>query len=64
MGGEDFAYFARQVPSVYFWLGVAPPGAAEPHPVHSPFFEADEAALPTGAAALAAIALDYLDGAG
>jgi amidohydrolase len=61
-GAEDFAYFAQRVPAVYFYVGVTPPTA---NPVtapgtHSNRFYLDEAALPIGAKAMAAVALDYL----
>ena len=42
-GAEDFAYFANEVPSLYFFLGVTPededPATAAPN--HSPLFFAD-----------------------
>ncbi len=59
---EDFAYFAREVPALYFRLGVAPEGA-EPGsvaPNHSPFFFADEGALIVGMRALSNLVTDYM----
>ncbi len=53
LAAEDFAFFAREKPGVFFWLGAAP---ADPHPHHHPRFDIDEAMLPRGAAALAAAA--------
>jgi amidohydrolase len=64
MGGEDFSYIARQVPSVFFRLGVGNEERGLVHPVHSSRFDIDEAALPLGVAALARIAMDYLNGEG
>lgn len=64
MGGEDFSYIARQVPSVFFRLGVGNEARGLVHPVHSSRFDIDEAALPLGVAALARIAMDYLNGEG
>lgn len=61
MGGEDFAFIAERVPSVHFWLGVRAPGARESAPLHSPHFAVEERALPIGAAALAACALELLE---
>jgi len=58
MGGEDFAYFARAVPSTMFRLGVRNEAKGMVHPLHSPRFQLDEDALPLGAAALARIAMD------
>src|SRR5918997_6250816 len=48
--GEDFSYFARQAPGLFFWVGVAPTGAdpAGAAPNHSPRFRVDEAGLLAG----------------
>ncbi|MBM4344344.1 MAG: amidohydrolase [Deltaproteobacteria bacterium] len=49
MAGEDFAYFAEQVPACFFFVGCGSPGrSSEPH--HSPRFVVDEAALPIAVA--------------
>jgi amidohydrolase len=63
-GAEDFAYFAREVPGFYFWLGIRPPGTPpeDAPPNHSPLFTIDEAALPLGVRALAQLAVDWLAG--
>jgi amidohydrolase len=61
-GSEDFPSFTQSVPGLYFFLGVLPKGA-DPNTAprnHSPFFFADEAALPTGVRALTNLAIDYL----
>lgn len=63
MGGEDFAFFAQQVPATMFRLGVGNETRGIVHPVHSARFDLDEDALPLGAAALARIAMDYVNGA-
>jgi amidohydrolase len=62
MGGEDFAYIARRVPSVFFRLGIGNAERGIVHPVHTSRFDIDEAALTVGVAALARIAMDYLNG--
>ena len=54
---EDFAFFARSVPGVFFWLGAALP---EPRQHHHPRFDVDEAVLPLAATALARSALALL----
>jgi amidohydrolase len=61
-GAEDFAYFAREIPSFYFAVGVTPVGQdAVAAPVnHSPLFYLDEKALPLATRAMTAIAVDYL----
>ena len=48
MGGEDFAYYIREVPGCYVRLGAQAPGT-EGHPVHSSKFDFDEDVLPIGA---------------
>lgn len=53
MGGEDFAYFTLQVPSMYTMLGAHAEGSG---PIHSPTFQTNEDALPHGVAYWLAIA--------
>jgi len=64
MGAEDFAYYAREVPSMFFFVGATAPGtdpAAAPGN-HSPLFVLDEQALDVGLRAMLQVALDYLHG--
>lgn len=64
-GAEDFSYFQREVPGVFVFLGITPPDQVGKAPQnHSPLFQVDEAALPTGVRALAHLTLDYMTGAG
>lgn len=58
-GAEDFAYFAREVPSFYFRLGAVPAGKSSGGH-HTPTFHADDAAIPVGVRAMTALVLDYL----
>jgi len=58
-GAEDFAFYAREIPGLFFFLGVVPEGRT-PQPNHSPLFYADERALPVGVKAISNLALDYL----
>jgi metal-dependent amidase/aminoacylase/carboxypeptidase family protein len=59
MGGEDFAYFANEVPGFFFRLGmVAPGGTSGGH--HTPTFQADDASVPVGMRAMSNLLLDYL----
>lgn len=58
MGGEDFSYFAQQVPAVMLWLGVVPEDLAKTS-VHSPTFIADEKSIPLGVKVMAYILLHY-----
>jgi amidohydrolase len=60
MGGDDFAYFLRQVPGVLFLLGTNDGTEGTSYPLHHPRFDIDENALTTGAAVLAQVALNFL----
>jgi len=59
---EDFAFYQRNVPGFYFFLGSVPAGmdAATAPANHSPLFNVDESVLPLGVRVLANIAVDYL----
>jgi len=59
MGGEDFAYFANQVPGFYFRLGVVKPGTTSGG-LHTPTFRADDSAVPVGMRVMARLLVDYL----
>jgi amidohydrolase len=63
-GAEDFSYFEQEIPGLYFFLGVIPDSVplTEAAPNHSPYFFADEAALPLGVRALAHLTVDFLAG--
>jgi amidohydrolase len=60
-GAEDFTFFQREVPGLFFFVGITPKaevGKAAQN--HSPWFAVDETALLTGVRALAHLAVDYL----
>jgi amidohydrolase len=61
-GAEDFSYFQERIPGMFVFLGVTPPEQDwETRPRnHSPFFAADESALPVGVKTMSALALDWL----
>lgn len=61
MGGEDFAYFANEVPGFYFRLGVVKPGT-ESGGLHTPTFRADDSAIPVGMRAMARLVVETLGG--
>jgi amidohydrolase len=64
-GAEDFTFFQKQAPGLFFFLGITPPEQAGKAPAnHSPLFFVDEKALPTGVKALANLAVDYLNSGG
>ncbi len=61
-GAEDFSYYANEVPGMFFFLGIASDDPDMVYPNHSPYFYADESALPVGVEAMTALALDFLNG--
>jgi amidohydrolase len=63
MGAEDFSYYQRKIPGLYFFLGINKPGVPpeDAAPNHSPKFYVNEDALVTGVKALSALAIDYLE---
>ena len=66
MGSEDFSFFQRVVPGLFFFVGTVPtgtsPDAAAPN--HSPRFHPDEGCLILGVRALLHVACDYLESQG
>jgi hippurate hydrolase len=61
MGGEDFAYYAQEVPGCFYNLGITDFNSEpSPPPLHSPRLNPSEAALPIGAGLLTWIALRSL----
>lgn len=59
MTGEDFSFFAKEVPGAFYWLGCQEPGAPF-YPLHSDHFAPDEAAMKTGMEVMISSALAYL----
>ena len=59
-GSEDFACVSHAVPSLMIALAAGRPQDGHDHPAHHPMATFDEAALPPGAAAYAALALAAL----
>ena len=64
MGAEDFAYFAQQVPAMFFFVGATSAGIdpATAPSNHSPLFKLDESSLDLGLRAMLQVTLDYLHG--
>ena len=65
MGAEDFSYYAKEVPSVFFFVGSTAPGT-DPLTApsnHSPLFRLDESALDLGVRAMLQLSLDYMEDA-
>jgi amidohydrolase len=61
-GSEDFSFFQRVVPGLFFFIGVTAPGIdpTQAPSNHSPLFAADERAFTLGVRALAHLACDFL----
>ena len=63
-GAEDFTYYQRQAPGLFFFVGITPPDQVGKAPSnHSPLFYVEESALVTGVRALSQLAVDYLSSA-
>lgn len=60
MGVESFAYFANEIPSVFYFLGCRNEEKGIIHPAHSSLFNIDEDALMIGVAIQCQMVLDYL----
>ncbi|MDW7692619.1 amidohydrolase [Flammeovirgaceae bacterium SG7u.111] len=62
-GAEDFSFFAKEVPGLFFFLGGMPVGMnpkdAAPH--HTPDFYLDESGFSVGVKAFSFLTLDYMD---
>jgi len=48
MGGEDFSFIAREVPSSFWRLGVCPPDRDDYPQLHQPMYDFPDAAIPIG----------------
>ena len=59
MGGEDFAYFANEVPGFFYRLGSVRPGTVSGGH-HTPTFAADDASIAIGMRAMSNLLLEYL----
>jgi amidohydrolase len=59
LGGEDFAYYTREIPGCFIFLGIRNPEKNIVYMCHDPRFDVDENAMRIGMALHAAIALNY-----
>lgn len=59
MASEDFAYFAREVPAFFFFLGTVKPGTTSGNN-HTATFMADDGAIPVGIRVMVNVVLDHL----
>jgi len=62
MGGEDFAYFANEVPGMMLRLGTRNKQLGFDYPWHHPKFDIDEKGLWVGAAVMAGTGMRLLNG--
>lgn len=60
MGGEDMAFFLKEVPGTFFFLGSGTPERGTAHPHHNPRFDIDEEVLWIGTALFAETAWRWL----
>ena len=56
-GSEDFAFYGKDIPSFYYWLGIGFPKGTN----HSPLFDIDEASMEVGVRAQVMTAMRYLE---
>ncbi len=61
MAGEDMAYFLREVPGCYFFVGSADSGKGLDYAHHHPRFNFDEGVMPIGAEIFLRIQERYLE---
>jgi amidohydrolase len=64
MGAEDFSYFQKEVPGVYYFLGVRNEAKNVTAMIHTEYFDIDEEALRIGVRAMSTVVLDFLSRAG
>ena len=61
MAGEDFAAYAKRVPSAFVFLGTGDPEKGTDYPHHNPHFSIDEDMMPTGVELLVRTALRFFE---
>jgi len=59
-GAEDFSFFAKEVSSLYYFVGGKTPGSDEAFPHHTPDFFIDESGMIVGVKAMCHLAIDYM----
>ena len=64
MAAEDFSFFAKEVPALFFHVGITAPDIPvfKAAPNHSPRFKIDEAGMLVGLRSLVQVGFDYLGG--
>ena len=61
-GAEDFSFFQKEIPGLYFFLGGMPKGTnpADAAPHHTPDFYIDDSGMLLGVRTLSNLAVDYM----
>ena len=59
MGGEDFSYFGKKVPSTFYFLGIAPEAEIINH--HQSDFKFNDSVLKSGVVVMSQAALDFFN---
>ncbi len=59
MGGEDFAFYAQEIPACFFYVGLCPAGERSCPGLHQPDFDFNDEALPIGVETFCRLALGY-----
>ena len=57
MGGEDFSFYGQEIPASFFFLGIRPAGRETYPNLHSPEFDFNDDAIPTGVELMCELAL-------
>ncbi len=57
MGGEDFSFYGREIPASFFFLGLRPAGQDTYPGLHSPEFDFNDNAIPTGVEMMCELAM-------
>jgi len=57
MGGEDFSFYGQQVPASFFFLGLRPADRDSYPNLHSPDFDFNDNAIPTGVELMCELAM-------
>lgn len=60
MGGEDFAYYANEIPGFFYRLGMVKPGTVSGDH-HTPTFLADDSSVVIGMKVMSNLLVDYLE---
>ena len=60
-GAEDFSFYQKEVPGLFFFLGGKAPGETEVFPHHTPDFYIDESGMLLGVKTFIQLSLDYLN---